>query len=93
MIYLEEGDCAEVSLAGARIVDAKGNAVERALHLSQLSPQAVELGRYRHYMHKEIFEQPKAITDTLEMVLNAHAVSPCLFAPRPSASSRMSMRR
>jgi len=79
MIYLEEGDCAEVSLAGARIVDAKGNAVERALHLSQLSPQAVELGHYRHYMQKEIFEQPKAITDTLEMVLNAHAVSPCLF--------------
>ncbi len=79
MIYLEEGDCAEVSLAGARIVDAKGNAVERPLHLSQLSPQAVELGHYRHYMQKEIFEQPKAITDTLEMVINAHAVSPCLF--------------
>src|SRR5256885_341794 len=79
MIYLEEGDCAEVNLAGARIVDAKGNAVERPLHLSQLSPQAVELGHYRHYMQKEIFEQPKAITDPLEMVINAHAVSPCLF--------------
>jgi len=79
MINLEEGDCAEVSLAGARIVDAQGNAVERPLHLSQLSPQAVELGQYRHYMQKEIFEQPKAITDTLEMVINAHAVSPCLF--------------
>ena len=79
MIYLEEGDCAEVSVAGARIVDAKGSAVERPLHLSQLSPQAVELGHYRHYMQKEIFEQPKAITDTLEMVINAHAVSPCLF--------------
>src|SRR2546428_1761782 len=79
MIYLEEGDCAEVSLAGARIVDAQGNAVERPLHLSQLSPQAVELGQYRHYMQKEIFEQPKAISDTLEMVINARAVSPCLF--------------
>src|SRR5438876_4204907 len=79
MINLEEGDCAEVSLAGARIVDAQGNAVERPLHLSQLSPQAVELGQYRHYMQKEIFEQRKAITDTLEMVINAHAVSPCLF--------------
>jgi glucosamine--fructose-6-phosphate aminotransferase (isomerizing) len=79
MIYLEEGDCAEMSLAGARIVDAKGNAVERPLHLSQLSPQAVELGQYRHYMQKEIFEQPKAITNTLEMVLNAQAVSPRLF--------------
>jgi glucosamine--fructose-6-phosphate aminotransferase (isomerizing) len=79
MIYLEEGDCADVSLAGARIVDAKCNAVERALHLSQLSPQAVELGRYRHYMQKEIFEQPEAIANTLEMVLNAQAVSPRLF--------------
>ena len=79
MIYLEEGDCAEVSLAGARIVDAKGNAVERTLHLSELSPQAVELGQYRHYMQKEIFEQPEAITNTLEMVLNAQAVSARLF--------------
>jgi glucosamine--fructose-6-phosphate aminotransferase (isomerizing) len=79
MIYLEEGDCAEVGPAGARIVDAKGNAVERPLHLSQLSPQAVELGRYRHYMQKEIFEQPEAITNTLEMVFNAQAVSPRLF--------------
>jgi len=79
MITLEEGDCAEVSLAGARIVDAKGNAVERPLHVSELSAQAVELGRYRHYMQKEIFEQPKAITDTLEMVINAQAVSPRLF--------------
>jgi glucosamine--fructose-6-phosphate aminotransferase (isomerizing) len=79
MIYLEEGDCAEVSLAGARIVDAKGNAVERRPHVSQLSPQAVELGHYRHYMQKEIFEQPEAITNTLEMVLNAQAVSPRLF--------------
>src|SRR2546421_294232 len=79
MIYLEEGDCAEVSLAGARIVDAQGNAVERPLHFSQLSPQAVELGPYRHYMQKEIFEQPKAIADTPEMVINARAVSPRLF--------------
>src|SRR6266513_2911915 len=79
MITLEEGDCAEVSLAGARIVDAKGNAVERTLHLSELSPQAVELGQYRHDMQKEIFEQPEAITNTLEMVLNAQAVSARLF--------------
>jgi len=44
-------------------------------------------------MHKEIFEQPKAITDTLEMVLNAHAVSPCLFGAEAERISRMSMRR
>ena len=79
VIYLEEGDCAEVSLAGVRIVDAKGNAVERPVHVSQLTDAAVELGPYRHYMQKEIFEQPMAVANTLEMVTNARAISPQLF--------------
>src|SRR5688572_2431241 len=52
MIYLEEGDCAEVTLAAVRIVDARGHTVERPLHVSQLTADAMELGKYRHYMQK-----------------------------------------
>jgi glucosamine--fructose-6-phosphate aminotransferase (isomerizing) len=79
IIYLEEGDCAEITLAGHRIIDAKGDAVERTIHTSELSSAAVELGPYRHYMQKEIFEQPMAVANTLEMVTNARSISPQLF--------------
>jgi len=79
IIYLEDGDCAEITLGGARIVDAQGNAIERAVHISQLTAEAVELGTYRHYMQKEIFEQPMAVANTLEMVTRAQSLSPNLF--------------
>jgi glucosamine--fructose-6-phosphate aminotransferase (isomerizing) len=79
MIYLEEGDCAEVGLDSICVLDAKGRAVERPVQLSQLSSAAVELGPHRHYMQKEIFEQPMAIANTLELVTNSHTVPPELF--------------
>ena len=49
-----------------RIVDARGHTVERPLQVSQLSADAIELGSYRHYMQKEIFEQPAAAYATLQ---------------------------
>ena len=79
MIYLEEGDCAQVSLASVQIVDACGHLVERPLHVSQLAADAVELGTYRHYMQKEIFEQPAAVAATLEGVANATSIQPRVF--------------
>jgi len=79
VIYLEEGDVAEVSLAGCAITDAAGTPVKRAAHETELSNEAVELGPYRHYMQKEIFEQPGAVANTLEMVINAQSISPQLF--------------
>jgi glutamine---fructose-6-phosphate transaminase (isomerizing) len=79
MIYLEEGDCAEVTLQSVRIVDARGHVVERPLHVSQLAADAIELGTYKHYMQKEIFEQPAAIAATLETALAARSVVPQLF--------------
>ena len=79
MIYLEEGDVAELRRDGIRIVGADGTAVERPVHESTLSADAVELGEYRHYMQKEIFEQPQALAATLEMIGGAHALSPNLF--------------
>ncbi|HUJ00396.1 MAG TPA: glutamine--fructose-6-phosphate transaminase (isomerizing) [Usitatibacter sp.] len=79
MIFLEEGDCAEVSLAGVRILEAKGAPIERPLHRSSLTAQAVELGAYHHYMQKEIFEQPRAVADTLELAAGTSELSPQIF--------------
>jgi glucosamine--fructose-6-phosphate aminotransferase (isomerizing) len=66
IVYLEDGDCAEVGLGAVRIVDARGHTVERPLHVSRLTADAIELGAYRHYMQKEIFEQPAAVYATLQ---------------------------
>ncbi len=79
IIYLQDGDCAEIGLKHVRIVESGGNGVERPVHTSELSSASVELGTYRHYMQKEIFEQPAAIAATLENVVNAPAISPLLF--------------
>jgi glucosamine--fructose-6-phosphate aminotransferase (isomerizing) len=77
--YLEEGDVVEIRPDGYGIVDADGHAVRRPIIESQLSADAVELGTYDHYMQKEIFEQPGAIANTLEMINNAASLSPGLF--------------
>ncbi|OFZ71684.1 MAG: glutamine--fructose-6-phosphate aminotransferase, partial [Betaproteobacteria bacterium RBG_16_64_9] len=79
MVYLEDGDCAEITLAGVTITDAKGQAMNRPMHVSELTAAAVELGPYRHFMEKEIHEQPMAVANTLEMVTGAQSVSPQLF--------------
>ncbi|MFN0041364.1 MAG: glutamine--fructose-6-phosphate transaminase (isomerizing) [Burkholderiales bacterium] len=79
MIYLEDGDVAQVSLDGTRVLDSNGREVNRKVHESTLSAAAVELGPYQHYMQKEIFEQPGAVAQTLEMVLGAQSIVPQLF--------------
>ncbi len=65
-IFLEEGDVACIQKDSLQIYNADGQAVERPIKQSTLSASAVELGEHRHYMHKEIFEQPQAVMDTLE---------------------------
>src|SRR4029077_5196599 len=79
VIYLEDGDWAELTLDAVRVRGASGKAVSRPVHVSQLTADAVELGHYRHYMQKEIFEQPMAVANTLELASNARAISPQLF--------------
>jgi len=69
VLYLEEGDVAAIRRGSVTIVDAEGKVVERAVHVSDLSAGEVDLGPYRHYMRKEIHEQPRAVSDTLEGVL------------------------
>ncbi len=79
MIYLEDGDLAELRRDGYRVLRPDGHEVKRPVHESALTADAVELGRYRHYMQKEIFEQPQALANTLEMIGGAHAITPQLF--------------
>jgi len=79
MIFLEEGDCAEVSPEGVRILEKMGTLIERPLHQSSLTAESVELGSYGHYMQKEIFEQPRAVADTLELATCTSELSPQLF--------------
>ena len=65
-IFLEEGDLAEIRRDGISIFDAEGRPVEREVRTSKLSASNAEKGPYRHYMLKEIFEQPAVIAETLE---------------------------
>lgn len=82
IIYLEDGDCAELGQSSLKIMDASGNLVERRVHISKLSAASVELGQYKTFMQKEIFEQPMAVANTLEVVTSATAVIPELFGAR-----------
>jgi len=79
VVYLEDGDVAELTLDGYRVTLSDGTPVERPVNISSLSADAVELGKYRHYMQKEIFEQPQALANTLEMIAGGGGISPQLF--------------
>ena len=88
IIYLEEGDVVDLQLGRVWIVDRTGRELsnaERPVKTVQAHSGAVELGPYRHYMQKEIFEQPRAIADTLEGV---EGIVPDLFGPNADAAFR-----
>jgi len=80
-IFLEEGDVAELRRDGVRVFDRSGQPVERPVSESQLSADAVERGEYRHYMLKEIYEQPNAIAETLEERITHDRLLPAAFGP------------
>jgi glutamine---fructose-6-phosphate transaminase (isomerizing) len=65
-VFLEEGDVAEIRRTAVRIINRDGNTVERPVRESALSADAAEKGLYRHFMLKEIHEQPSAVADTLQ---------------------------
>jgi len=85
VIYLAEGDVVEVRPDRVRICDAGGTYVDRKPTHSRLTKDSVELGPYTHYMQKEIFEQPGAVGNTLEMVANARSLQPNLFGTQADA--------
>ena len=79
IVYLEEGDVVDLRLGSVAIssgAEGRFHTVQRHVRTVQAHSGAAELGPYRHYMQKEIFEQPKAIADTLDAVT---AISPTLF--------------
>ncbi len=65
VVYLEEGDIAHIYMDNYTIYDSNNQEVQRTVNISTLSVSQTELGQYRHYMQKEIFEQPNAISETL----------------------------
>ena len=79
MVYLENGDIAELTATSVKITRLDGTPVERPVNVSQLSAAAVELGNYQHYMQKEIFEQPEALANTLEIVGGSKSIQPGIF--------------
>ncbi len=81
VIFLEEGDVAELRLDSVKILDRSGNVAERKIHISDVSLASLELGPYSHFMQKEIHEQPKALADTIERVLDG-GFMPALFGPK-----------
>lgn len=81
-IFLEDGDVADLQLDKVQIVDRDGKPVQRQARTITAYTAAVELGPYRHFMQKEIFEQPRAIADTLDGV---QAITPALFGAQADA--------
>ncbi len=73
-IYLEEGDIAELSTNKVHIYNQAGSKVKRPIKISKLKKGQVDLGNYKHFMQKEIFEQPQAIRDTLESRISNDSV-------------------
>ena len=79
--YLEEGDVAEITRTTVDIYDSEGNKVEREIHEGNFEQDAADKGQYRHYMQKEIFEQPVAIMNTLDGRIKDGKVSLDSIAP------------
>ena len=79
--YLEEGDVAEITRTTVDIYDSEGNKAEREIHEGNFEQDAADKGQYRHYMQKEIFEQPVAIMNTLDGRIKDGKVSLDSIAP------------
>ncbi|AWH54816.1 glutamine--fructose-6-phosphate transaminase (isomerizing) [Stenotrophomonas sp. ESTM1D_MKCIP4_1] len=85
VIFLEEGDTADVRRDGVQVFDEHDQPVERDVHLSDVSLASLELGPYRHFMQKEIHEQPRALGDTIEAAIDAGGFPAELFGKNAEA--------
>ncbi|NOX09321.1 MAG: glutamine--fructose-6-phosphate transaminase (isomerizing) [Gammaproteobacteria bacterium] len=83
-VFLEEGDIVDLTPEGMQVFDVTGSKVERQEKVSELSMDSVERGQYRHYMMKEIHEQPRVIADALEGRLGNGCVLSESFGPGAS---------
>jgi len=85
VIYLEDGDVADIRREGVTIFGRDGTEVTRKVHMSDVSLASLELGPYSHFMQKEIHEQPRALTDTIEALIDDNHFSPALFGKNATA--------
>jgi glutamine---fructose-6-phosphate transaminase (isomerizing) len=85
VIYLEDGDVADIRRDGVTIFGKDGAEITRKIHVSDVSLASMELGPYAHFMQKEIHEQPRALTDTIEALIDDNSFSPALFGDAASA--------
>ncbi|MDG1463263.1 MAG: glutamine--fructose-6-phosphate transaminase (isomerizing) [Gammaproteobacteria bacterium] len=83
-MFLEEGDIAVITRDSIVVTDAENRPVERKVRESELSSDAVERGEFRHYMLKEIYEQPRALAETLAERISDGKVSDAIFGPHAS---------
>ena len=79
VMFLEEGDTAELTRQGVRVFDGDNAPVQREQRMSDVSLASLELGPYRHFMQKEIHEQPRALADTVEAAIDAGGFPAALF--------------
>lgn len=79
IIYLEDGDVADIRRESVKIYDTNGHEITRKIHTSDVSLASMELGPYAHFMQKEIHEQPRALADTIEALIDNNAFSSNLF--------------
>jgi glucosamine--fructose-6-phosphate aminotransferase (isomerizing) len=84
VIYLEDGDVADIRRDGVTIFGKDGAEVTRKIHMSDVSLASLELGPYSHFMQKEIHEQPRALTDTIEALIDDNKFSSELFGKAAS---------
>ena len=82
VIYLEDGDVAEITANSITIWDKTNTVIDRKIHMSDVSLASLELGPYAHYMQKEIHEQPRALTDTIEALIDDASFSAALFGKK-----------
>jgi glucosamine--fructose-6-phosphate aminotransferase (isomerizing) len=85
VIYLEDGDVATLQTDGVVIYDKQGEITQRKVHMSDVSLASLELGPYSHFMQKEIHEQPRAISDTIEALIDDGAFRTELFGTDAAA--------
>jgi glucosamine--fructose-6-phosphate aminotransferase (isomerizing) len=81
-IYLEQGDIAEITREGVKLFDPQGQPITRPVHETQWNEESAEKGPYKHFMLKEIFEQPSALADTLYGRVVNKRVVPESLGPR-----------
>ncbi|NOY67305.1 MAG: glutamine--fructose-6-phosphate transaminase (isomerizing), partial [Gammaproteobacteria bacterium] len=83
-IVLNDGDMVKITRDKLEILDENGKSVEREIHTSELNAESVERGKYKHFMLKEIYSQPSAISDCLEGRISSNKVLEECFGPAAS---------